>query len=158
MKEKMFLSYLISSQYVFQFFACLGDLIWHTLHAYSQGRLPMEIAFSILCSASVKILVLSFKKATRKPHKNPNKQANKNHHHQTMPGYLILSLFLGSEGQKQWHIIFIFFSLMTVTWSNSVCAWTVLAVYHGSLPSLGSRLTESRMCYWQSGFSSGGKC
>lgn len=68
MKEKMFLSYLISSQYVFQFFACLEDLIWRcTLHAYSEGHLLMEIAFCILCSASVKILRLSFKKATKNP-------------------------------------------------------------------------------------------
>lgn len=59
----------------------------------------MEIAFLILCSASVKIFILSLKK--KKQSKNPNKQADKPHHQQTKPGYLILSLFLGSEGQKQ---------------------------------------------------------
>lgn len=79
----------------------------------------MEIAFYILCSASVKILTL--KKSNQKPYKNPNKKANKTQHQQTKPGCLILRLFLGSEGQKQWHMIFIFFSLMTVNRSNSVC-------------------------------------
>lgn len=158
MKEKMFLSYLISSQYVFQFFTCIEDLIWLCMfHAYSQGHLLMEIAFCILWSATVKILFLSLKKATKKTQKNPNKQANKTHQQQTKPGYLILRLFLGSEGQMQWHMIFIFFNLMTVNRSNSVCVWTVLAVYHDSLPSLGSQLTETRMCYWQPGFFSGGE-
>lgn len=133
----------------------LSDI--HCMHIHKATfQWKLHLAFSAV--PVWRFLFLVLKKATRKPDKNPNKQANKNHHHQTMPGYLILSLFLGSEGQKQWHIIFIFFNLMTVTWSNSVCAWTVLAVYHGSLPSLGSRLIESRMCYWQSGFSSGGKC
>lgn len=52
---------------------------------------------------------------------------------------------------------FCFFGLMTVNRSNSVCVWTVLAVHHGSLPSFGSQLTETGMCYWQSGFFSGDK-
>lgn len=78
-RKKMFLSYLISSQNVFQFFACLEDLIWHcTLHAYSQGHLPVEIAFCLLCSASVKILVLSLKKSNQKNPQKPQQTSKQN--------------------------------------------------------------------------------